>query len=255
MTLLVNSLEAGVGVMPPAAADGIRVSSTPPWRSSPRRHRRVRHSIAGSESRFAMTPYGEWHTRELELFVELLGMDDHDALLCMTRNAARAMPRHGERRRRRSSPASSPTCSSSTASPTTTSASSPTATRLRVVKGGVDVAAQPDCAGRARRLGSSAPGSTPTPLYERSATRGTAYEHVAARRAADARRARRAPSSPARRRASGSAIADRLAEAGAAVVVADRDAGAARRAARRSPPRPRAARRGRPRSTSPTRPR
>ena len=42
-----------------------------------------------------MTPYGQWHTRELELFVELLGMNDHDALLCMTRNAARATPRHG----------------------------------------------------------------------------------------------------------------------------------------------------------------
>ena len=48
---------------------------------------------------FAMTPYGQWHTRELELFVELLGMDDHDALLCMTRNAARATP--APRRRRR----------------------------------------------------------------------------------------------------------------------------------------------------------
>ena len=51
--------------------------------------------VAGSESGFAMTPYGEWHTRELELFVELLGMDDHEALLCMTRNGGRAMPRHG----------------------------------------------------------------------------------------------------------------------------------------------------------------
>ena len=51
--------------------------------------------VAGSESGFAMTPYGEWHTRELELYVELLGMDDHEALLCMTRNGGRAMPRHG----------------------------------------------------------------------------------------------------------------------------------------------------------------
>ena len=65
--------------------------------------------IAGSESGFAVTPYGQWHTRDAELYVELLGMNDHDALLCLTRNAARATPRHGatsECWRR----ASSPTC-------------------------------------------------------------------------------------------------------------------------------------------------
>jgi imidazolonepropionase-like amidohydrolase len=50
--------------------------------------------IAGSESGFAMTPYGVWHTRELELFVELLGMTDHQALLAMTKHAAFAVPRH-----------------------------------------------------------------------------------------------------------------------------------------------------------------
>jgi imidazolonepropionase-like amidohydrolase len=50
--------------------------------------------VAGSESGFAMTPYGEWHTRELELFVEFLGMSDHDALLSMTKRSALAVPRH-----------------------------------------------------------------------------------------------------------------------------------------------------------------
>ena len=49
--------------------------------------------IAGSESGFAMTPYGQWHTRELELFVSHLGMSDMRALLCMTRDAAVAAPR------------------------------------------------------------------------------------------------------------------------------------------------------------------
>jgi imidazolonepropionase-like amidohydrolase len=49
--------------------------------------------IAGSESGFAMTPYGHWHTRELELFVSHLGMSDMRAILCMTRDAAVAAPR------------------------------------------------------------------------------------------------------------------------------------------------------------------
>ena len=48
--------------------------------------------IAGSESGFAMTPYGQWHTREIELFVSHLGMTDFEALLAMTRDAAVAVP-------------------------------------------------------------------------------------------------------------------------------------------------------------------
>lgn len=93
MTLLVNTLEsavpdfggrdpqqreldAAVSILSKAYADGATL-------------------VAGSESGFAMTPYGEWHTREIELFVSHLGMSDFDALLCMTRNATRAVPRHG----------------------------------------------------------------------------------------------------------------------------------------------------------------
>ena len=41
-----------------------------------------------------MTPYGQWHTREMELFVSHLGMTDMRALLCMTRDAAVAVPSH-----------------------------------------------------------------------------------------------------------------------------------------------------------------
>jgi imidazolonepropionase-like amidohydrolase len=42
-----------------------------------------------------MTPYGEWHTREMELFVELLGFSNFDALLSMTKVASLAIPRFG----------------------------------------------------------------------------------------------------------------------------------------------------------------
>jgi len=47
--------------------------------------------MMGSESGFAITPYGEWHTRELELMVELLGMRPMDAIVAATANNARAL--------------------------------------------------------------------------------------------------------------------------------------------------------------------
>ena len=46
--------------------------------------------MAGSESGFSVTPYGEWHARELELMVELLGMRPMDAIVAGTSTNARA---------------------------------------------------------------------------------------------------------------------------------------------------------------------
>jgi imidazolonepropionase-like amidohydrolase len=44
--------------------------------------------MCGTDSGFAVTPYGEWHARELELFVTLLGMSPLEAITCGTRNAS-----------------------------------------------------------------------------------------------------------------------------------------------------------------------
>ncbi|MEJ0068179.1 MAG: amidohydrolase family protein [Pseudomonadota bacterium] len=46
--------------------------------------------LAGSESGFSVTPYGEWHTREIELMVALLGLSPMEAILAATRNNAAA---------------------------------------------------------------------------------------------------------------------------------------------------------------------
>jgi len=55
-------------------------------------HRRAHEAgiilLAGSESGFSVTPYGEWHTRELELMVDYLGMSPMAAILAATRNNA-----------------------------------------------------------------------------------------------------------------------------------------------------------------------
>ena len=94
LTLLVNMLEAGTDAMPQRALDGVKRELDAAVANLSKAYADGALLIAGSESGFAMTPYGVWHTRELELFVELLGMTDHQALLAMTKHAALAVPRH-----------------------------------------------------------------------------------------------------------------------------------------------------------------
>lgn len=91
MTLLVNSLDAGG--MRPAACDGIKRELDAAVSILSKAYEAGATLIAGSETGFAMTPYGQWHTREIELFVSHLGMSDMRALLCMTRDAAISVPR------------------------------------------------------------------------------------------------------------------------------------------------------------------
>ncbi len=91
MTLLVNSLEAPE--VRPFAADAMKHELDAAVTILSKAHAAGATLIAGSETGFAMTPYGEWHTREMELFVSHLGMTDMEALLCMTRNAALSVPR------------------------------------------------------------------------------------------------------------------------------------------------------------------
>lgn len=92
MTLLVNSLEAGT--MPQPVKDAIQRELDAAVSILAKAYQQGATLIAGSESGFAMTPYGEWHTREMELFVSHLGMSDMRAILGMTRDAATAAPRH-----------------------------------------------------------------------------------------------------------------------------------------------------------------
>jgi len=44
--------------------------------------------MAGTDTGFAVTPYGEWHARELEIFVNDLGFTPVDALVAATRTNA-----------------------------------------------------------------------------------------------------------------------------------------------------------------------
>ena len=47
--------------------------------------------LCGSESGFSLTPYGHWHARELEVFVDALGLTPLQAIRCATHNGAFAL--------------------------------------------------------------------------------------------------------------------------------------------------------------------
>jgi imidazolonepropionase-like amidohydrolase len=47
--------------------------------------------LCGSETGFSITPYGHWHAREAELFVQYLGLTPIEAITCATRNGAWAL--------------------------------------------------------------------------------------------------------------------------------------------------------------------
>lgn len=96
LTLLVNTLEANREDLSPTVRDRVKRELDAAATILSEAHRRGATLVAGSETGFAMTPYGEWHAREMELFVEILGMSHFEALLCMTRDAARTVPRHTE---------------------------------------------------------------------------------------------------------------------------------------------------------------
>jgi len=52
--------------------------------------------LAGTESGFSLTPYGHWHYREMEIFVEHLGLTPLQAIATGTKNGAIALDQVGE---------------------------------------------------------------------------------------------------------------------------------------------------------------
>ena len=52
--------------------------------------------LTGSESGFSLTPYGDWHYRELQVFVEDLGLTPLQAINSATEQGARALRMEGE---------------------------------------------------------------------------------------------------------------------------------------------------------------
>lgn len=52
--------------------------------------------LCGTESGFSLTPYGEWHWRELKVLVDHMGLTPVQAVACATGEGARALKMHGQ---------------------------------------------------------------------------------------------------------------------------------------------------------------
>lgn len=52
--------------------------------------------LCGTESGFSLTPYGEWHYRELEVFVRDIGLTPLETIRCATLEGARALRMEGK---------------------------------------------------------------------------------------------------------------------------------------------------------------
>lgn len=52
--------------------------------------------LCGTETGFSITPYGEWHWRELQVLVDHLGFTPAEAIIAATREGARALRMYGE---------------------------------------------------------------------------------------------------------------------------------------------------------------
>jgi imidazolonepropionase-like amidohydrolase len=97
MTLLVNMIEAddiGISNISPAGRRHAEEERDSAINILSKFHRAGGTLICGSETGFSMTPYGEWHTREMGLFVDHLGLTPMEAILCMTKNSSTTIPKH-----------------------------------------------------------------------------------------------------------------------------------------------------------------
>ena len=66
------------------------------YKTMQRAHRAGVTFMAGTDTGFAVTPYGEWHARELEALVEVCGMSPLEAIKAGTQTGAITLNRAGE---------------------------------------------------------------------------------------------------------------------------------------------------------------
>jgi imidazolonepropionase-like amidohydrolase len=88
-TLVANIAEWGHEFgTPPALRDEFRRELDVAVKVIRRAHEAGVILLVGTDSGFAATPYGDWHARELELFVRLLDFSPMEAIVAATRNNA-----------------------------------------------------------------------------------------------------------------------------------------------------------------------
>lgn len=93
LTLLVNIVDSHVGSAGASIIDVFKREVDAAAENLSRAHRAGVPLMCGSESGWSLVPYGQWHARELQVMVDLLGLTPLEAIHAATEAASRALPR------------------------------------------------------------------------------------------------------------------------------------------------------------------
>jgi len=93
LTLLVNILEAGSGDVGASGLDVFKREVDAAAENLSRAYRQGVTLICGSETGWSLVPFGEWHAKEMQIFVDYLGLTPVQAIHAATGAAAVTLPR------------------------------------------------------------------------------------------------------------------------------------------------------------------
>jgi imidazolonepropionase-like amidohydrolase len=95
LTLLTNIIEASRSQAGASGTDAVKREVEAAAENLPRAYRAGVPFVSGSECGWSPVPYGEWHARELETFVTLLGFSPREAIHAGTLAGTRVLKRFG----------------------------------------------------------------------------------------------------------------------------------------------------------------
>lgn len=93
LTLLVNILDSHQGSAGASAVDVFKAELDAAAENLSRAYRAGVPLVCGSESGWSLVPYGQWHAKEMEVFVTLLGLTPLQAIHSATMAASHTLPR------------------------------------------------------------------------------------------------------------------------------------------------------------------
>jgi imidazolonepropionase-like amidohydrolase len=95
LTLLLNIVSASQQSAGVSSVDGFKREVDAAVENLPRAFKAGVPLISGSESGWSPIPYGQWHARELQTFVEMFGLSPLQAINAATLTATRCLKRFG----------------------------------------------------------------------------------------------------------------------------------------------------------------
>ncbi|WP_254047017.1 amidohydrolase family protein [Pusillimonas sp. T2] len=94
LTLLVNLIEADTAMAGASSSSAFKREVEAASKNLRKAYDAGVPLLAGSESGWSPVPYGNWHAREMQIFVDILGMSPLEAIHANTLAVTRLMPRY-----------------------------------------------------------------------------------------------------------------------------------------------------------------